>query len=119
LVQKIGRNLEGSRTRAVERLSAKDIELNRVERVIGRAAKDWTAPDIAKVVAMLQSIEDGMTTSDDAFPSLEKDKPADSPAVGSTPATRGEPDDQGDAGVRATHQPTDDDAGVSPGAQPR
>lgn len=73
LVQKIGRNLEGSRARALEHIADKRIERARVERAIGRIAKDWTAPDIAKVVAMLRSIDDGMTTIDEAFPPLENE----------------------------------------------
>lgn len=76
LVQKIGRNLEGSRQRAVEHLNNKRIELQRAERVIGRAVKSWTAPDVAKVVAMLRSIDDGMTTIEDVFPPLESSAPA-------------------------------------------
>jgi hypothetical protein len=71
LVQKIGRNLEGSRQRAIENVANKHIDLQRVERVIGRAGKSWTAPDVAKVVAMLRSIDDGMTIIEDAFPPLD------------------------------------------------
>jgi hypothetical protein len=97
LVEKIGRNLEGSRGRALERLAAKHIEFPRVERVIGRAVKDWTAPDIAKVVAMLQSIEDGMTTIDDVFPPIEekKEELASPPASNSRTTEDGGAGDQG------------------------
>jgi hypothetical protein len=70
LVDKIGKNLNAYRARTLEGLGNKDIELPRVERVIGRAAKDWTAPDIARVIAMMRSISDGMTTVDETFPPL-------------------------------------------------
>src|SRR5262245_55994464 len=70
LVDKIGKNLEDYRTRTVQGLANKQIELARVERVIGRASKDWTAPDLARVIAMMRSIADGMTTVDETFPPL-------------------------------------------------
>jgi hypothetical protein len=69
LVEKIGKNLEGSRKKALEQLP---VELPRVERIIGRAAKDWTAPDISQVVAMTKAIADGMATADETFPPIEK-----------------------------------------------
>ena len=68
LVDKVGKNLEGYRGRAVDRLKQMAVDLPRVEHVIGRAAAKWTAPDVARVIAMIQSINDGMTTIDDAFP---------------------------------------------------
>jgi len=79
LVEKIGKNLEGSRKRAIEQLP---VELARVERVIGRSAKTWTAPDIAQVVAMTKTIEDGMAIADEMFPPIEA--PA---AAASSPTT--------------------------------
>jgi len=68
LIEKIGKNLEGSRKRALGQLP---VELARVERVIGRAAKDWTAPDISQVVAMTKAITDGMAIADEMFPPIE------------------------------------------------
>jgi hypothetical protein len=71
LVDKIGKNLEAYRERTLEGLSNKEIEVARVERVIGRAVKDWIAADIARVIAMMRSIADGMTTINETFPPLE------------------------------------------------
>lgn len=68
LVDKIGKNLEGYRTKVVERLQAKSIDLKRVDAVIGRASSEWLAPDIARVIAMVKSIDDGMATLDETFP---------------------------------------------------
>jgi hypothetical protein len=68
LVDKIGKNLESYRKRATDRLQEMHVELSRVEHVIGRPAGKWMAWDLAKVIAMIQSINDGMTTADDAFP---------------------------------------------------
>jgi hypothetical protein len=68
LVQKIGKDVDTWRQRTVKGLATKRVELARVERAMGRAAKDWTAPDIARVIAMMQSINDGMATVDETFP---------------------------------------------------
>jgi len=73
LVEKIGKNLEGSRKKALEQLP---VELLRVERIIGRSSKDWTASDISQVVAMAKSITDGMATLDETFPPIEQPAPA-------------------------------------------
>jgi hypothetical protein len=88
LVDKIGRSLESYRTRTLDGLTNKQIEVNRVERVIGRASKDWTAPDVARVIAMMRSIADGMTTIDETFPPLGSDvSVATSPDPGEGGAT--------------------------------
>lgn len=69
LVTKIGKRLEEYRTRTVERLSAK-LDIKRVEAAIGRSAKEWLAPDIAKIIATMKAVEDGMATLDESFPPL-------------------------------------------------
>src|SRR5262249_12359564 len=68
LVDKIGRELERWRKQTIEGLGRIPVELARVERVIGRPAKDWLAPQIAQVIAMGRSIADGMAHVDDVFP---------------------------------------------------
>lgn len=67
LVDKIGRDLEGWRKKIVERLNGM-VSLDRVEAVIGRTAKEWLAPDIARVAAMGKAIADGMASIDETFP---------------------------------------------------
>lgn len=109
LIEKIGRNLEGWRERCIQRIAERKIELNRVERAIGRPAKDWMAPDLARVVAMMQSIADGMASIDETFPPLEK--PSDSAGSAVNTPSQAEPDDQGAAG----NQSAANDAGGSPG----
>jgi hypothetical protein len=79
LVDKIGKNLEGWRKRTLERLAEIPVELPRVERAIGRSAKEWLAPNIAQIVAMVKSIADGMATVDEVFPAIEAASPADVP----------------------------------------
>lgn len=68
LIEKIGKDIKRYRDRVVQGIGNQNIALGRVEKVIGRAAADWTAPDIAKVIAMMKSIADGMATVDDTFP---------------------------------------------------
>jgi hypothetical protein len=83
LVDKIGKNLEGWRKRTLERLAEIPVELPRVERVLGRSAKEWLAPNIAQIVAMVKSIADGMATVDEVFPAIEAASPAgDTSAAG-------------------------------------
>jgi len=72
LVDKIGRNLVGWRTRVGERIAEK-LDIRRVEAVMGRVHAEWLAPDIARIVATMKAVEDGMTSLDDAFPSLGAD----------------------------------------------
>lgn len=71
LVDKIGTDLPAWRTRTVDGLARRDVELVRVEAVIGRAAKDWLAPDVARVIAMMKAIADGMASVDETFPPLD------------------------------------------------
>jgi hypothetical protein len=77
LVDKIGRDLPKWRAKTIEKLEAK-VDIKRVEAVIGRAAGDWLAPDVAMVIAMMRAISDGMATADESFPPLAAapDRPA-------------------------------------------
>lgn len=90
-VDKVGKNIEGYRKRATERLKELDIDMARAELVIGRSSSKWTAPDIARVIAMIQSINDGMNTADEVFPD-DKATPASQP---DTPAGGGGGGEQG------------------------
>ena len=69
LVDKIGHRLDDYRRRTNERLSAR-LDIRRVEAVIGRISGEWLAPDIARIIAMMKSVEDGMATLDETFPPL-------------------------------------------------
>lgn len=76
IVEKIGRALPQSRSKTAGMLNERNIDVKRAERVVGRALDEWTAPDVAKVVALIKAIADGMTTVADAFP-LGDDAKAD------------------------------------------
>jgi hypothetical protein len=70
LVTKIGSRLPEWRVKVAERLNAEGVDILRAERVVGRALTEWTAPDVAKVVALAKAVSDGMSTWNDAFPVL-------------------------------------------------
>jgi hypothetical protein len=83
LVEKIGKDLNGWRERTLQGINNMGVDLARVERVVGRGAKDWLAPNIAQVIAMGKSIADGMASADDVFPPIEAtpaSQPVDTPA---------------------------------------
>lgn len=48
-----------------------DIDLSRVEAVVGRRRKDFTIPNLAKAYMMLRGVSEGLTAADDQFPTLE------------------------------------------------
>ena len=68
LVDKIGKDLPAWRERTLQGLAKIPVDVHRVERVLGRASKDWLAPNIAQVIAMMKSIADGMASLDEVFP---------------------------------------------------
>jgi len=68
LVGKIGKNLQDYRERAVKWFEGRKIDLARVEAVVGRTVKDWLAPDLARIVAEVKAVEDGMSTADETWP---------------------------------------------------
>jgi len=72
LVEKIGKDVQKWRAEMLVRLKDRGVDPQRVEFVLGRAAVDWTAPDIAKVIAMMKAVADGMATIDETFPPKDK-----------------------------------------------
>jgi hypothetical protein len=82
LVEKIGKDLAAWRERTVQGLAKMPVELARVERVIGRPAKDWLAPNIAAIIAMMKSVADGMASVDEVFPVSESPSTSQQPPVG-------------------------------------
>lgn len=82
LVEKIGKSLEAWRERTLEGLRKMPVDVARVERTLGRAAKEWLAPDIARIVAMMRSIADGMASVDEVFPPAAEVTPPGSSSAG-------------------------------------
>jgi hypothetical protein len=88
LIEKIGNDLPAWRERTIQGLARIPVDLKRVERAIGRPSKEWLAPNIAQVVAMMKSIADGMASVEDVFPPLESKPAADDAAK--APAAAGD-----------------------------
>lgn len=68
IVEKVGKKLDEYRSRVIGRLADLKVDIKRVETAMGRAAKDWLAHDVAKIIAELQAIQDGMATVDEVWP---------------------------------------------------
>lgn len=68
LVDKIGNKLPEWKARCVQRLSELKVDLKRVERQMGKPVDNWVARDVAKLVAQITAIFDGMATPDDIWP---------------------------------------------------
>lgn len=68
LIEEIGKKLPGTRAKVVERLRDLQVPLIRVEKLYARKIDEFTAPDLAKVVAEIKAISEGMATVDDCFP---------------------------------------------------
>lgn len=70
IVSRVGKNLETYRTKVLARLGDLKIEPKRVESAIGRPADKWLAPDVARIIAEIQAINDGMAAAEDLYPIL-------------------------------------------------
>jgi len=75
-VDRIGKRLDYYRDRAVDRLGELKIDVRRVEAVLGKMAKDWLAHDLARIIAELQAINDGLSSADETYPLLEQGQAA-------------------------------------------
>lgn len=75
LVEKVGKQLDHYRQRVIERLAEIKVDVKRVETMLGRVAKDWLARDVARVIAELKAVADGMALIDDVWPPLAPPEP--------------------------------------------
>lgn len=110
LVDKIGKELPVWRERTIDGLKNIPVDLVRAERVVGRACRDWLAPHIAQVIAMMKSIADGMASVDEVFPPIEEVAPADKK---STAAEAGPTQHESGAGQAAASTATEPPAQVA------
>jgi hypothetical protein len=125
LVEKIGKDVQKWRNEILVRLKDRSLDPQRVEFVLGRASADWTAPDIAKVIAMMKAVADGMATIDETFPPKDKQvgedidretgEVTDQPNTAASTATG---EKQGDATVAGSATSAADPASNSASTQP-
>jgi hypothetical protein len=90
LVDKVKSDPEKYRTGTIAGIAREEIDIRRVEQTIGRASKDWLVPDIARIIAMMKAIKDGMATVDETFPPIEGAAEEPTPPA-PTPKPRGRP----------------------------
>lgn len=95
IVEKVGKNLDTYRKKVIERMGELEVPLIRVEKAVGRVAKDWLASDVARLIAELQSIGDGMATAEETWPvegdQAEAAKPVPTEAKAEPPAPERKP----------------------------
>jgi hypothetical protein len=113
ILARVADNPEGARAVILKKLEELAIQKKRVERVYGRKAEKWTAPDMAKLYTEIQAIADGMADADDLFPedteaeqeeaarearekSKRPTKPASKPAAKSDPESAPAPEPAAD-----------------------
>lgn len=68
IIDRVGKNLDHYRTKVSERLAELKIDPKRVETIRGKVIAQWIAADVARTIAELQAINDGMATIDDTYP---------------------------------------------------
>jgi hypothetical protein len=113
LIDKIGKDVKKWQEKTLQGLSNHGVDAQRVEFVIGRAAKDWTAPDLAKIIAMMKAIADGMATIDETFPPKDKqvgediDRETGEVTESSSAASAATGDKSGDAAEAGSTSPKD------------
>jgi hypothetical protein len=78
IVEKVGLKLDFYKQKVAERLEELEIDVRRVEHVRGRALKDWLAADVAKTIAEIQAISDGMANAEETYPIPGKKENVDS-----------------------------------------
>lgn len=74
VVEKIGAKVDHYRQKVLERLAELKIDVKRVEAITGKSSKAWLAPDLARIIAELQAIQDGMAAPEETYPLLESDR---------------------------------------------
>ena len=78
IVARIGKELPRWRQRTIDAINAKPLDIKRAEAIVGRVAGEWTAPDVALLLAMMKGVADGMTTLDETFPPLGRPEESES-----------------------------------------
>lgn len=68
IVGRVEKELPKYRTRVLERLPELGVDIPRVEKIYGLAAAVWDAKTVAKIIAEIQAIQEGMTTADEVWP---------------------------------------------------
>jgi hypothetical protein len=92
MVERIGRNLPEAKKRCIDKLNELDPTLlARVEKVYARKQDAWLAPDVARLVAEIQSVADGMADAREVWPIEPPSEPRRSDVVDQPAGAGGDP----------------------------
>jgi hypothetical protein len=92
LVERVGKKLPEYRARCLERLAELGVPIKRVEGFVGRVLDQWLAPDVARVIAEIKAVTEGMATIEDIWPAEIPPEPRRTPTdVPFEEAPKGEP----------------------------
>lgn len=109
IIEQVGRKLEHYKAKVLERLAELNIDIKLVEVVRGRSVKDWLAADVARTIAEIQAINDGMATVEETYVGIDPDTgevKAGSTSTASSSTGAAEAADAGAAGQAGTTQET-------------
>lgn len=104
LQQRIDKNPDGAKKWILDKLVELKIDVKRVSAIYGRTPDHWLVPDMAKIYAEINTIEEGMALAEEVYPTIEApDKKNES---GKQPgAKEGEKTKSGEAGNPKTPVP--------------
>lgn len=75
VIERVNKNPGGAREWILAQLLELEIDVKRVEVIYGRTKEHWTVPDMAKMFAEINGIQDGMIDATDIYP-MPEDKNA-------------------------------------------
>lgn len=108
LVEKVGKKLPEYKERVKTRLADMGIALKRVELNLGRTFDAWLAPDVARVIAEIKAVSDGMATIEETWPPEAPPEPKRSDFAKQTGTTSSSPPEAktgGEESGQAAHSP--------------
>lgn len=86
LQQRINKNPDGAKKWILDKLTELAIDVKRVSAIYGRSPDHWLVPDMAKIYAEINAIEEGMAAATDVYPLLDGKEPAPPPPEQPPPA---------------------------------
>lgn len=111
LQQRINKNPEGAKKWIIDKLAELKIDVKRVAAIYGRTPDHWLVPDMAKIYAEINAIEEGMADATDVYPMIDDKESAKKPEP--TPAATTQPAQPEPATAGATEGTTTGPSGPS------
>ena len=68
LVGRVGKDLPRYRARLAQKFADLGVDIKRVEATAGRPLDQWLAPDVARIIAEVRAVDDGMASADETWP---------------------------------------------------